>query len=354
MFLLLLCFSLFLSSTNASWTQQYGDPASINYIPITSNSLHIKTGWNYSVPFEHGWGAASIFYNSPAVSDKGVVFIPYLKYPEYWLQVRSVSPDGKELWLANWIGSDIACSAVFMTNTIYDSNRDMVIVGWFCPMTFEYEKAGQLVALNATNGSIIWRTSKLKPGNDMSYISMSSDTIFLSSGYSCGRDAPRNAYLQSIPQAHNELTDQKNKSRIIAVDLETGKISWSLVEHHAGCYTQTKVTSLKDGSSLVMFPVNLPPGRYPTGDLLTFICSTSSLNCNQTWLYNLKISYDAKFAFSDNGIMFGSYGFAGNPDLIFAVDIENNKILFSNRGYCGSNAYPSGPAVDKQGHAYYR
>ena len=52
--------------------------------------------------------------------------------------------------------------------------------------------------------------------------------------------------------------------------------------------------------------------------------------------------------------MFGSYGFAGNPDLIFAVDIENNKILFSNWGYCGSNAYPSGPAVDKQGHAYYR
>ena len=85
---------------------------------------------------------------------------------------------------------------------------------------------------------------------------MNSDTIFLSSGYSCGRDAPHNAYLQSISQAHNELTDQKNKSRIIAVDLETGKISWSLAEHHTGCYTQTKVTSLKDGSSMVMFPVN--------------------------------------------------------------------------------------------------
>ena len=37
----------------------------------------------------------------------------------------------------------------------------MVIVGWFCPITLEYEKAGQLVALNATNGSVIWRTSKL-------------------------------------------------------------------------------------------------------------------------------------------------------------------------------------------------
>ena len=304
----------------------------------------VKTGWNYTGP---GYSAA-IFYNSPAVSDEGVIFIPYLVMPQFFLQVRTVSPAGEELWMANWIGSDEKCQTVFLTNTLYDSNRNMVIVGWYCIIAYQYEKAGQLVALNATDGSTIWRTSKLKV-NDVATLSMTSDTILLSGGYDCGRDPTSYAHLRS----DNEVNDQKNESLIIAVDIETGNISWSMITSHAGCSSQTKLTPMKDGSSLAVFSVNLPPGTYPTGYLLSLKCPTSS-HINQAWQDNLKISYDANFAFSDNGVMFGSYGFAGNPDLIFAMDIENNKMLFSNRGYCGSNAYPSGPAVDKQGHAYYR
>ena len=314
---------------------------------MTKNSL-VKTGWNYTGP---GY-SASIFYNSPAVSDEGVIFIPYLIMPEYFLQVRTVLPNGEELWMANWIGSDSKCQTVFMTNALYDSNRNMVIVGWYCIMAYEYEKAGQLVALNATDGSTIWRTSKLKV-NDVATLSMTSDKILLSGGYDCGRDPTFYAHIRSSETMPNEINDQKNKSLIIAVDIDTGSVSWSMIASHAGCSSQTKLTPLKDGSSLAVFSVNLSPGAYLSGDVLSLKCPTS-LHFKQAWLDNLKISYDAKFAFSDNGVMFGSYGFAGNPDLIFAMDIENNKILFSNRGYCGPNAYPSGPAVDKQGHAYYR
>ena len=48
MYLVLLCLQLFLYSALSSWTQQYGDPASTNYIPLPK-TLPVKTNWNYSV-----------------------------------------------------------------------------------------------------------------------------------------------------------------------------------------------------------------------------------------------------------------------------------------------------------------
>ena len=335
---------------SSSWTQQYCDPASTNYVPITSNSP--KTDWSYS---SNDYG----LYNSPAVSEQGVVFIPYLKLPEYWLQVRAVSPDGKELWRADWIGGDNACSSVSMTNALYDSNHDMVVVGWFCVAAQKYERTGQLIALNAADGSQIWNGSALIPSNDMSSLSMNSDAIFLSMGYGCHQNFPLNTYLQyskTQPRTQDNINDQENNSHVIVVDLTTGKMLCSMLTNHSGCTAQTKLASLKDGSSLVVLPINLQSGHYSTGDLLSLKFYSSSAPCKIDWEKKLLISYDAKFAFSDNGIMFGSYGFAGNPDLdlIFAMDIKTNKKKFSNRGYCGSNSYPSGPAVDKQGNAYYR
>ena len=334
---------------SSSWTQQYGDPASTNYVPITSGS-HIETGWTYSNN-DNG------FYNSPAVSDKGVVFIPFLKVPEYSLQVRAVSPEGKQLWIADWIGGDDACSIVSMTNALYDSNRDMVVVGWFCVATQKNERTGQLVALNAADGSHIWNESQLNPGNDMSSLSMNTDCIFLSVGYDCHRNVPLNTYLQpykTLPRTQNNVNDQENKSQIIVVDLATGNMLCNMLTNHSGCTAQTKLVSLKDGSSLAVVPINLPSDHSCTGDLLSLKFSSSSAPCIFYGLNQCQFSYDSKFAFSNKGVMFGSYGFAGNPDLIFAMDVLNKKKLFSNQGYCGPNAYPSGPAVDIQGHAYYR
>ena len=169
------------------------------------------------------------------------------------------------------------------------------------------------MALNATDGSTIWRTSKLKV-NDVATLSMTSDTMLLSGGYDCGRDPTSYAHVRS----DNEVNDQKNESLIIAVDIETGSISWSMITSHAGCSSQTKLTPMKDGSSLAVFSVNLPPGTYPTGYLLSLKCPTSS-HINQAWQDNLKISYDANFAFSDNGVMFGSYGLVSSPDLLASL-----------------------------------
>ena len=345
MYMVLLCLHLFYYPTLSSWTQQYGDPASTNYIPLPK-TLHVKTNWNYSVPYDKIFNV-SAFINSPSLSNEGVIFIPFaitLSFPfRVLFQVRAVSPDGKELWVApHDLTNDDKCAAILLTNTLYSHEQNMVIIGWNCAKAFPYyEKAGQIVALNATNGSIIWKTSKMKV-NDVATITMNSDTVFLIGGYSCFKEP------YTIPNG------QHNKTQIIAVDLVTGKVLWNRIENHGGCTTQTKMTRLKNGSSLVVFPVNLPPGPYPVGDLLSLTCPPSSSHCNQAWFDHLKITYDAKFAFSDNGIMFGSYGYSGTPDLIFALDVESNQILFSNRGYCDSGIYPSGPAVDKQGYAYFR
>ena len=75
-----------------------------------------------------------------------------------------------------------------------------------------------MVALNATNGSIIWKTSKVKV-NDVATLSMSLDTVFLIGGDFCFRDTHSNL-----------LYDQENNTQIIAVDLVTGKVLWNRIE----------------------------------------------------------------------------------------------------------------------------
>ena len=180
-------------------------------------------------------------------------------------QVRAVSPDGKELWVApHDLTNEDKCAALLLTNTLYSHEQNMVIIAWNCAEAFPYyEKAGQMVALNATNGSIIWKTSKMKV-NDVATITMNSDTVFLIGGYSCFKEP------YTIPNG------QHNKTQIIAVDLVTGKVLWNRIENHGGCTTQTKLSPLKNGSSLVVFPVNLPPGPYPVGDLLSLTCPPGS------------------------------------------------------------------------------
>ena len=66
-------------------------------------------------------------------------------------------------------------------------------------------------------------------------------------------------------------------------------------------------------------------------------------------------NHHSLLAFTSNGkCVYGSYGFAGNPDLIFGLNAENGELLFSNHGYCDKGSYPSGPSVDATGIAYYK
>ena len=155
-YLVLLCLQLFFYSTLSSWTQQYGDPASTNYIPLPK-TLPVKTNWNYSVPYYKIF-RVSVFYNSPSLSNEGVIFIPFaitLSHPFHTLlHVRAVSPDAKELWVApHDLTIDDKCASNLLTNTLYSHEQNMVIIAWNFADEFPYyEKAGQV---NATNGSII-------------------------------------------------------------------------------------------------------------------------------------------------------------------------------------------------------
>ena len=340
--------------SHASWTQQYGDSSSTNFINSGNHhSLPNVSVWNYTV---HNEDSTSFFYGSPSVSEKGTVFIPFLELPEYWLQVRAVSPGGKELWMANWIGGDEACSVVDLSNTLYSSEHKLVIVAWYCTAGGAYhKKAGQVVALNASNGSRVWQSPKLKL-LDSSSISMSSDTVYIVSGYDCGRDNP----VQSLnAKQSQERSSNKNDSIIAAIDLSSGNLMWTQGLEHAGCDGQLKLSSLQDGSVSLLIPYNLPYGPYLAGHLLAINChqdkAASSINCSQIWQKNLRLSYDVKFAFTSNGkCVYGSYGFAGNPDLIFGLNAVNGELLFSNHGYCDKGSYPSGPSVDATGIAYYK
>lgn len=333
-------FQLLFHFSQSSWTQQYGDPGSTSYITLESDDNVNRTGWKYAVP-----NTEAVFYQSPAVSDKGVTFIPVIVLPQYWLQVRAVSASGTEIWMANWIGSDSACSIVSLTNILYSSEHNLVIVGWNCWEAYYFEKAGQLVALNADDGKTVWRTEKLGL-SDASFLSMSSSTIYFTSGYSCGRNSPTKAFKDQ---------QQQNDSSLIAINLVNGQLAWNETFHQAGCQSQVKLTPLDGSNVMVLVSVNLPDGPYDAGTLLALKCSQGTGECTRAWSTSLHVSYDAKYAFSKGGsLVFGSYGFAGNPNLIFALETETGKTLFSNRGYCESGSYPSGPAADNNGHAYFR
>ena len=324
------------------WNQQFGDPGSTNHMMINPNAKHlIKAGWNYTQVWNHG----GLFYTlGAAMSESGVLFLPYLSNG---LQVRAIAPNGTVLWVAGNIGSDGMCSGIYMTNTVYCREHNTVIVGWMClyirPL---FENKGQFKSLNATDGGTVWQ-SPILPMSDASTISISSTTLYGSGGYDCGRNMPFAKISKTFrPSAFN-------RSSIFAIGLDDGKVLWTEEVNSTACKTQTKIGRLKDGHDLVLVPIDLPPGPYDTGSLLALKCDVTG-SCAQAWLNKLRLSYYAQYAFSSDGVIFGSYGIAGNPDLIFGLDAETGDVLFSNRGYCVPGGYPSGPAVDEQGHAYYR
>ena len=340
----------------ADWSQLYGGAHSTNYVDISRDNIVL--GWNYTVKEEY-----AIFYGAPAVSETGVVYLPYLEYPQYWLQLRAVRPNGSEMWMANWIGSDDSCSVVFLTNAVYSKEHNLVVLGWTCTTAGAYyQKHGQLMAYDATDGSEVWRSQMLYDANDMSSISISSDVVFASGGYDCGRDGatlyemnrnPR-LFTKSYLSSKRDLTDKNNISQIVAVDIKNGKLLHTLDIDHVGCYTQTKVFPTDSGAKLLL-PANLPDSFDCEGSLLSLKCSSSG-KCSKEWLKNIGLSWDAKFAYNrDGSIVFGSNGLKGNPDLIFGLKTDTGETLFSNKGYCNSDDdYPSGPAVDEDGNAYYR
>ena len=355
LFLSLFAFQL----ASSDWTQQYGDPASTNYKDIDTFDTNISV-WNYTYP-----GQYSYIYNSPAVSDKGVVFLPFLKYKPYSengdavydLEIRTFSPNGTMLWIASDLGTDKDCGTIFLTNAVYSSKRDQVFIGWTCAADFTtHKKHGQIVAVDAQTGEKVWHSPFLYDANDMSRIVISTDVLYASGGYDCWKDVSINEKNTKPQISTNRLKHAEKKSnisQIYAFNLDDGKMIWVKNYAQVGCTSQIKIAPMQD-EYLVTIPVNLTRGLYLAGSLLALKCDKDG-QCTEKWLNKLRLSWGATFAFSiKDSVLYGAYGFAGNPDLIFGLDIDTGKTVFSSRGYCDPGNYPSGPAVDEQGYAYYR
>ena len=342
----------------SDWTQQYGDPTSTNYKHVDSDSFGVNTLWNYTNP-----GPQSYIYNSPAVSDEGVVFLPFLDYnvdsgnKYYDLEIRAVAPNGTMLWtniIGDFYNTKLGCAVIFLTNAVYNSKRDQVIIGWTCAAAFPYyEKYGQIVSINAQTGNKAWQSPMLDEANDMSRIVISTDVLYASGGYDCGKDGSTNTnpLIATNRLKHAEKDD--NISQIYAFNLDDGKMIWVKNYTQVGCTSQIKIAPMQD-EYLVTIPVSLTRGLYDAGSLLALKCDKDG-QCTEKWLNKLRLSWGATFAFSiKDSVLYGAYGFAGNPDLIFGLDTDTGKTVFSSRGYCDPGNYPSGPAVDEQGYAYYR
>ena len=336
---------------SSDWTQQYGDPASTNYKYVDPDIFGTNISvWNYTYP-----GQYSFIYNSPAVSDKGVVFLPFLMYSD--MEIRAFAPNGTMLWISSiqdFINHDVGCGVIFMTNAVYSSERDQVFIGWTCPAALPYyQKYAQIFAIDAQTGKNMWHSPMLDEANDLSRIA---NVLYASGGYDCWKDVSIDGKNTNPQIAKNHLKyteDKSNISQVYAFNLDDGKMIWVKNYTQVGCTSQIKIAPMQD-EYLVTIPVNLTRGLYDAGSLLALKCDKDG-NCTEKWLNKLRLSWDAKFAFSiKDSVLYGAYGFAGNPDLIFGLDIDTGKTVFSSIGYCDPGNYPGGPAVDERGYAYYR
>ena len=340
---LLLSLLLFVvTATNQSaavWLQDCGDQASTNFVPYVGPSP--RSGWNYTRDVPCDGGCMQLFINSPAVSEEGVMFTPFVYqniYPPLF-QVRAILSNGKEKWIAHWrhMADGPSCSSLRMTNAVYSRLRNMVVVGWSCAYSFPYyAKRSRLLAHNATNGTIIWRSDVLLY-NDATKIAINEqeDAVYIGGGFSCDMDGLR--------PAQGDLS--QNVSNITAISMKDGSTMWVYTTKHAGCSMQIKLGPQQQ----LLVPVHMPDGTDPRGKLLSL---TSNKQVN--WVASVGITRECRIAFSSHGVLYGVYGLAGRGDLIFGLSAATGKKLFSNQGSCDPGAFPSGPAVDKEGNAYYR
>ena len=339
------------------WTQEYGDYMSSNYVEVlpSSDLFNVTGTWNYTNP-----GQYSIFYQAPAISEEGIIFMPFLKYPAYDLQVIAIAPNGTRLWTAQDIVgySEIDCAAIFLTNAVYSSERGMIVIGWTCAAAFPYyRKHGGLVELNSKTGEKIWRSPNLTDANDLSMLTISSNVVYTSGGYDCWKDGlslhsrPNPArfikYRESTEDGHNNI------SQIYAISLNNGTILWKINHTGVGCTSQTKLYPLENGRHLIIIPAELPRTYYIGGKLIALECDKEG-SCTQKWLSDVGVCDVSTYGFSSQGILFGGTGFDGDPNTIFGLDLNTGKTVFKSIGYCEPGYYPSGPSVDRMGYAYYR
>ena len=236
--------------------------------------------------------------------------------------VIALRPTGTVLWKTGVVPNGEA----YLTNTVYSKEHDFAVVGssWVDQDTFF-----QVVAVHASNGSIAWKSMQ----NDLYHTTTISISSSADAVYAAGYD----------------------KSAFSGLRLSDGSLLWKKQNiYQVGIFMQTKVGPGKKLSpEAVLLPTDPFDGFEGKGRLYSYEAEKPG---TVLWNSDLGFSAGGLFAFSSQGMIFGSDGGGGGVggQEIFGVFSENGSVVFNGPGYCEGGRSVSGPAVDSDGYAYYR
>ena len=289
----------------ASWTQQYGDAASTNFVNYRGPA-HV--GWKYITP-------PYVSQTSPSVSEDGVIFYPLVT------DVVAIAPNGTVLWKC----SVTHYQKTYLTNTVYSEQHGLVVVAAELWDTFD------VVAVYSENGTIAWVSTQndLFDATTIS-ISVKADAIFIGG---------------------------HEKGILSALQLKDGKILWKTNISNVGIFMQTKVGPAfsKSTKQSIILPSDPFDGIGGNGNLLSYdVSKPGTKHWNTT---NIGFSAGGLFAFSNQGMVFGRDGGGGGPQSqqMFGLHLQRGTVAFNGPSYCQARwSQVSGPAVDAEGYAYYK
>ena len=313
----------------ASWTQQYGNSASTNFVNYQGPPY---VGWNYSAEMSPGAGSTGM--GSPSVSDEGMLFY-YSKN-----SLIALSPKGTLLWDVEVAPIDAFDTSV--TNSVYSKVHNIAVAAANWQFLTNHTTYFQMVAVHAGDGSVAWKVmdSDLYDAT-LICLSTSADAVYVG-GFDHGTFA--------------------------ALSLKDGSIVWKKTNiYQIGLFMQTKVGPTEVSASeyedvrtqeAVLLPTDPVIGINPkAGRLFSYDVSAGLTN----WQSDLGFSFAAKFGISNQGMVFGSDwgGILGFGKSIFGIHSRDGSHIFNSKDYCdpsarGDGSYASGPAVDAEGYAYYR
>ena len=325
----------------ASWTQQYGDAQSTNYVAPTTPVV-FQSPWKVDIYPPQAFSVSS------AVSDEGVLF--HVCTTILWsdeTQLVAVSPNGTVLWSKTFYAFED-----YVSDVLYSGKFNLVIIALGRPLDSQIMAYIGVWALNATTGESVW---EIPLSSQLTYYNAPSKTLSLS-----------------------ENTDSlfyfgSNKSKpFLIFDLNDGslkKVSQNFpCDQNQGSWGQwlTKITNWKNGADLLLVTFN------STQQLMAL----SGKNLEQTlWKvdiptesgpYYSKWGTIVRYAFSKvQGVVYGSASLRidlGAEEFhyqyyAFGVGISDGALLFNRTGYCDNvtdNTFGiSPPVVDDEGYAYY-
>ena len=302
------------ADAGSSWTQQYGDGASSNYVPYQGS---VGEGWFYL-----SQRAAGSYSNppNPCVTDDGTLFYPLQS------RVLAISTEGKVLREYDVQQSD-AEYYLEASNTLYSSRHDTVLVAAAGDTSNQGSgrELTRISALDITSATIKWSVdgSKYRASHPIS-LSDASDSLFVARG-----------------------------KDITAFSLTDGNVKWSQdIGAEIDWPIPLKVGTLPSGQEVLLYAL-VPGVNNGVINLLDTVTGTV------LWNKTLWFGSESSFAISSKGIIYGCTAlFPSNPNgtkQIMTLDAATGRVLYSGMGYCTDTSQrPMAPSTDGAGNGYYR